>query len=56
MDDYFGRRKDKPCDYYSGNLCSGFGGSTNCSRCGWDLMAHQEFDKLFQPEGELLEK
>lgn len=33
-------RDDKPCDAYWGNVCSGFGGKTICTKCGWDMYDH----------------
>lgn len=36
----WGRKDDKPCDGYWGNVCSGFGGSLTCKRCGWERDEH----------------
>lgn len=35
-------KDDEPCEQYFGNLCSGFGGQTICTRCGWDFHDHKE--------------
>jgi hypothetical protein len=34
-------KRDKPCDNYFGNVCSGFGGSLTCYICGWDRVEHK---------------
>lgn len=33
-------KADKPCEAYFGNVCSGFGGSLTCYRCGWERHEH----------------
>lgn len=37
------RKNEQPCDSYFGNVCTGFGGTTNCEFCGWDMNAHEEY-------------
>jgi hypothetical protein len=29
-----------PCKEYWGNVCSGFGGSLTCRKCGWERHEH----------------
>lgn len=54
-------KREKPCEAYSGNLCTGFGGKSECLICGWARWAHnadkyEAFDKLARAKGEDLEK
>jgi hypothetical protein len=38
---FVGKKHDKPCNGYSGNLCTGMGSDdTACWGCGWDLVDH----------------
>lgn len=34
------RKDPEPCEAYFGNVCSGFGGSLTCYRCGWQRHEH----------------
>jgi len=43
-------KKDEPCDYYFGNVCTGFGGKTICDFCGWDMMDHPQQKALWGGE------
>lgn len=36
----------EPCESYFGNVCTGFGGTTECRLCGWDMFDHHK-GKLF---------
>jgi len=44
-------KDDKPCDHYFGNVCTGFGGTTDCYVCGWDMYDHEpyksELERIF---------
>lgn len=33
-------RDEIPCVEYWGNVCSGFGGSLTCYKCGWERHEH----------------
>jgi hypothetical protein len=35
------KKAPKPCESYFGNVCSGFGGSLTCFRCGWHKFDHE---------------
>lgn len=42
---YRSKPHEKPCDNYSGNLCTGFGNDdTTCWICGWDRFAHPPYN------------
>lgn len=33
-------KQNKPCGHFFGNVCAGFGGTTECDNCGWDKYHH----------------